>query len=252
VDDLSKRLNNSKIGLSALGQFVNHLLYADDVVLLATSRSALESMLKICADFAEQHGLLFNPTKSELQLFLPKWAKSLQTQVEISFQGTKLHQSNSVRYLGYKIQVGSEKGADCLADTDEITNRSAEMYKRAYCLRARFSKCSQNVKKYLFVTYLSNIYCCSLWNLQKQQLNKIRVTYNNCFRIVCGYSRDCSATQMFAENNVKNFYDLRKSAVHSLICRNHCSNNALINLIIDSNIHFDSELSTEWRRLFET
>jgi len=125
------------------------------------------------------------------------------------------------------------------------------MYKRAYCLRARFSKCSQHVKKYLFSTYLSNIYCCSLWTLQKQQLNKIRVTYNNCFRIVCGYNRDCSATQMFEENNVKNFYDLRKCAVQSLIFRNHCSNNALINLIIDSNIHFDSGLSTEWRRLFE-
>ena len=247
VDELSRRLNNSKIGLSVLGKMMNHLLYAHDVVLLATSKSSLEKMLQISSDFAVEHGLMFNPQKSELQLFFPKWAKSLQSEVVINFQGTSIHQSTSVRYLGYQIQSTMEKGADVLTDRDEIIKRSAEMYKRAYCLRARFSKCSHEVKKYLFVTYLSSIYCCSLWMLSKSQLNKIRVTYNNCFRIVCGYRPDCSATQMFNENAVKNFYELRQLSIRSLVYRNHYSNNNLITILIDSNIHNDSDLSREWR-----
>ena len=194
---------------------------------------------------------MFNSSKTELQLFLPKWTTLLQSEISVSFLDTTLHPTSSVRYLSYQVQSLVKGKSATLSDEDEIRKRSSEMYKRAYMLKSRFSKCSLPVKKYLFSTYLSNIYCCSLWLPSKSQLNKIRVTYNNCFRIVCGYPRDYSATAMFNENCIRNFYILRKNAVNSLIYRDFLSPNDLINLIYNSNIHFESCLSVEWRYIFE-
>ena len=206
----------------------------------------------MCSDYAQAHGLAFNSQKTELQLFFPKWANSLQSEISVMFMNTRLYPATSVRYLGYQMQSVMKGNSSLLSDDAEIRKRSAEMYKRAYMLKSRFSKCSFPVKRYLFVTYLSSIYCCSLWMANRAQLNKIRVTYNNCFRIVCGYRRDCSATDMFAENFVQNFYELRKTAISSLIFRNFHSPNDLINLICNSNIHFESILSFEWRNVFDT
>ena len=46
---------------------------------------------------------------------------------------------------------------------------------------------------------------------------------------------------------IKNFYELRQLSIRSLVYRNHYSNNNLITILIDSNIHNDSDLSREWR-----
>ena len=45
------------------------LAYADDIVLLAPCASALRCMLNICNNFATEHGLTFNPNKTQLICF---------------------------------------------------------------------------------------------------------------------------------------------------------------------------------------
>ena len=47
------------------GQFTGALAYADDIILMAPSLSALRLMLLCCELFATSHGLLFNPTKTQ-------------------------------------------------------------------------------------------------------------------------------------------------------------------------------------------
>ena len=108
-------------------------------------------------------------------------------------------------------------------------------------------KCSLRVKKYLFTTYLSSIYCSSLWNLTSVQEKKITVAYNNAFRIVCNFRRDCSATEMFKENEVKNLRDIRKVAINSLLGRNQNSSNQIIDFVAYSSIHGESKISGSWK-----
>mgnify|MGYP000135563303 CR=1 FL=1 len=38
----------------------NHLLYADDIVLIAPSASALQLLLNLCEDYAQGHDILYN------------------------------------------------------------------------------------------------------------------------------------------------------------------------------------------------
>jgi len=108
------------------------------------------------------------------------------------------------------------------------------------------------MKRYLFTTYLSSIYCSSLWMLCRSQYQKIRVSYNNALRINFGLSIDSSATTMFIDYNIRNFYDIRKVAVRSLAVRNLHSKNCIIDFVSDSSIHYDSELSKIWRIILQT
>ena len=51
MDDLSKRLNNVNAGCIIGVALINHLMYADDLVLLAPSSMGLSMLLSVCSDY---------------------------------------------------------------------------------------------------------------------------------------------------------------------------------------------------------
>ena len=64
-DGLLYKLKESGVGCYWGCRFVGGLCYADDLVLLAPSVSALRMMLSICETFALSHGLKFNSQKTQ-------------------------------------------------------------------------------------------------------------------------------------------------------------------------------------------
>ena len=60
LDGLLEALSYTSVGCHWGGYFAGAVCYADDIVLLAPSASALRHMLRICESFASSHGLLFN------------------------------------------------------------------------------------------------------------------------------------------------------------------------------------------------
>jgi hypothetical protein len=69
VDELLCRLRESGIGCHIENDYVGSLCYADDVTLLALSRSALDTMISNCETFAKEYFVKFNPDKSILIVF---------------------------------------------------------------------------------------------------------------------------------------------------------------------------------------
>ena len=69
MDGLLYKLKESGVGCYWGCRFVGGLCYADDLVLLAPSVSALRMMLSICETFALPHGLKFNSQKTQLIRF---------------------------------------------------------------------------------------------------------------------------------------------------------------------------------------
>ena len=51
------------------------LAYADDLVLLSPSASAMRQMLVICDDFAREFHVVFNASKSKCVTFPPRYLK---------------------------------------------------------------------------------------------------------------------------------------------------------------------------------
>ena len=66
IDDLLKRLSASGVGCCLGSNFVGAMAYADDIVLVAPTPSAMRKMLMICDMYASLYDIIFNAQKSKL------------------------------------------------------------------------------------------------------------------------------------------------------------------------------------------
>ncbi len=66
VDDLSTKLNKMNIGCVMDEFIINHLLYADDIVLVSPSSAGLKKLLEVCEIFGKENDMLFNATQSAI------------------------------------------------------------------------------------------------------------------------------------------------------------------------------------------
>ena len=64
LDDLSNILKKQYAGCKIANQIINHLLYADDLVLMCPSYRGLQDLLDICGEYAKEHDIKFNTKKS--------------------------------------------------------------------------------------------------------------------------------------------------------------------------------------------
>ena len=114
-------------------------------------------------------------------------------------------------------------------------------------LKRKFYKCSFEVKIQLFLSYCMNIYCVSLWsNCGMSSLNRMKIMYNNAFRILMGFNARCSASTLFVKNNVRSFYEMRRNSMYSLFKRLRESDNQLVCTILSSDLWYNSSLLKNW------
>ena len=88
------------IGTECCGAFG----YADDLTLLAPTVHSLRQMLSICADYALEFKVLFNPTKSKLIVCSPTGATIKSS--EIKFMGGTIDAASYDTHLGNYILNG--------------------------------------------------------------------------------------------------------------------------------------------------
>jgi hypothetical protein len=250
MDALSVDLNETKIGARIGNTFCNHLIYADDVCLITTTLQAMNRLLSICKSYADRHNLEFNPNKTELQCYVPKFLHSVKHAINIRFQDAILAHKIVIKYLGYSVGCKVKSKKVILSDETEIANRNRELYMRANMLRSNFYACSPEVKRKLFNTFFSSIYCSSLWLYDVKKHDPIRVAYNNALRIIFNLKRSCSASEAFVSRRIGNFdFVLRKSAF-SMKTRISDSDNVIINTIkcylFETN---ECELARIWNNL---
>jgi len=232
MDNLSIELNNLDIGAQIGGFRMNHLMYADDIALISSTKYFMDKLLNKCDTYANNNNLRFNSSKTELQMYFPCYMQNVKNKVSLKFQESKLCNTQKVRYLGYELAYKCKYGQMIIDDEPEIQKRTGDIYKRAYMIRSYFSPCSSKVKTKLFKSYFDSIYCCSLWNKIIKKNSSVRIAHNDALRIIFGLSRWCSASEAFVSRGIGNInYVIRKS-VYSLRTRASESSNNLINTIM--------------------
>ena len=58
VDDLSKQLSDARLGCFIGHQCIIHVMYADDICLLAPSALGLQMLLEMCYDFSHNSDII--------------------------------------------------------------------------------------------------------------------------------------------------------------------------------------------------
>ena len=126
--DLSAKLNGDadKLCLPSLNNnTVSHLLWVDDLILLALDERSLQHLLDLLAEFCNEWGLQVNLSKTEVMVFNTT-GRILKCSENFVFDGTKLKSSKEYTYLGITLSL---TGA----------YKSAILHRRSKALRGYFS-----------------------------------------------------------------------------------------------------------------
>ena len=103
----------------------------------------------------------------------------------------KLSRIHETKYLGCFL-------SDDQSDDVEIYKQIRTLYTRSNKLLRMFSYCTIDVKKELFRSYCSSLYCCALWSdYRKATYRKLTVAFNNIHRRLLGLPWRCSVSAMF-------------------------------------------------------
>ena len=69
INDLSRSLSKLPIGCCSGENVINHIMYADDIVLLSPSAKGMQILLDNAYTYGCEYDILFNSQKSQLMIF---------------------------------------------------------------------------------------------------------------------------------------------------------------------------------------
>ena len=189
VDDLSSSLKLREVNTCRSGCYlnsilVNHIMYADDLVLFAASVNGLSKLLRVCEQFGTSHSVKYNSKKSFIMSFgfRVNYLKGVDLP-DFTLFGEKLREVSSVKYLGHVI-------SNNLSDDLDIERQCRQLYAQGNTILRKFHMCSIQVKLTLFRTYCSPMYTAQLWwSYKKSSMSKLLVSYHNIFKLFIGVSK---------------------------------------------------------------
>ena len=242
LNDLSIALNNVKKGCIVNDVRLNHLVYADDLCLIAPSVHALQNLINMCEKFAEDNDIVYNTTKTVCMCIRPKNFKcSFEPIVLLS--GTKLKFVDCYKYLGVFI---------CCDQSDDtaIDYQRRNLYNRGNMLIRNFKHCNDSVKCQLFLSFCTSFYCAPLWlRYKKESLRRLKVAYNRIFRILLKLEHRISMSESFIRVGMNPFPVLVRKMVVSFRDRILSSDNVIIKAIVNSLFFTFSAMSANWNKL---
>ena len=143
----------------------------------------------------------------------------------VSLNGSPVRVVRSFKYLGHIL-------TDDLRDDADLERERRALAVRCNMLARRSGKCSEDVKSTLFRAFCQCFYTCQLWvGYTKRSYNKLRVQYNDAFRILMKHPRYCSAKGMFADAGVPDFYAVLRTRIASFWDRLRTSTNTILKVI---------------------
>ena len=214
-------------------------MYADDLTLLCPSAKGLQILIDICASYAKEFDIIFNTEKSGCLYFESKTFKLLSVP-SVKLGGRVIEFKDHQKILGCFIDR-------CGSDEQDMSRQVRGIYARANMLTRKFSMCTYDVKRRLFLAYCTNFYCAHLWSdFSRSQLQRVRVAYNNAFRRFFRLPTRCSISEAFIRNNVPTFEMLLRKYTFSLEQRLSRSQNVLLRTIFNCDLQFTNELRIRW------
>ena len=241
MEDLTLQLAGTKVGCKIGKVIINHLAYADDMVLLAPSPIALRVLLNICDTYSCLNNILYSTEKTLCMIFWPRRFKFKYNPI-FMIQGEVLNYTNEFKYLGVLINP-------TLSDNSEIVKRAGKMYAAGNTVMSKFKNCSIACKILMFQTYCSNVYASALWcNFNVFSYQRIKVAHNDVFRMLLNERRgpNHSISRLFVENRVNNLDSIIRVAVYSLTSRIMTSENQLVVAVREGSPRIHSRLWRQW------
>jgi hypothetical protein len=234
IDGLLVALSRAGVGCFVGNNFVGALAYADDIVLLAPSASALRIMLSICDKYANEYSIVFNASKSKCLVVLPGNRRCLFDFVR---NCTFYVGDNPIEYVESFVHLGHVI-TNQLVDNDDILKRRNDFVGQANNVLCFFSKLKSSVVYKLFQSYCMSLYGCELWLLSNSHLEDLCVAWRKCLRRVwkLPYRTHCYLLPLICECLSLEDEICRRSLNFIRECL--CNSSLLVNAIANFGIHY--------------
>ena len=173
-DNLLLELKREGAGCHIGNMFIGALAYADDVVLLAPTASALRRMLAVCEHYAIRYKVTFNAAKSKCILIGNK-RRAVCSRSQFTLNGDIVEYVDSWPHLGHIINSK-------LTDDDDILNRRCTMFGQINRVICNFICLNFGLKCKLFNTFCSSNYGCEIWGLENSRIGEYCAGWRRGFR----------------------------------------------------------------------
>ena len=197
-------------------------MFADDLCVFSPSVKGLQKLVNVCKEYAINNCIIFNNDKIVGMIHQNKKFK-VNVEPNIILDGRCIKFVNSVKYLGVLI-------TNDLFDDLDINRHLCYFYCVGNTLRSKFHNCSTQVKNVHFRSYCTSMYSVHLWcKFKISSLNRVRIAYNNSFRILYNTPRQESARIRQIQSNIKTFDTLIRNYLYSFLKR--CNNSSNVGYI---------------------
>ena len=228
ISELISRINESGIGCTCGGKFINILAYADDLVLLAPSWAGLQSLLHLLECLSNNLDMVVNCNKTVCMIYKPVCvSKALNCEFpKFHLSHGELAYVETFRYLGHLINNDA-------SDNCDIEREIRNIFIRTNTLIRKFHLCSKRVKIMLFKSFCLCFYGIALWkSFNITCLNRLKAAYHKCVKLFFGFSRRDSMSAILSELNLPSFDTIICNHSHSLDVQRVNSTNSFVNHLL--------------------
>lgn len=178
LEYMFKNIELEGLGINIDGKDLNHLRFADDIILISDCLGKAEEMLSKLTSASHKVGLKINPTKTEFMT-------NLVPSRNLLVQGKEILQVTSYKYLGHELRIGRDN------QTCEIERRIGLTWAAYGKLRHVFkSEIPICLKRKVFDQCILPVlsYGSETSTLTRKSINKVRVAQRAMERSILGIS----------------------------------------------------------------
>ena len=186
--DMIEQLSNTTGGIRIHGLSYNVFCYADDLLLTSLTVSGLQNLINIANMYIVDHGLRFNPSKTECSIFGPCY---FDPHPQWKLNDTILSENDHVKYLG--VILSHTKG------NKHVEYRINSCRKAYYALQGiglGNNTCNADTVSYIWSTAIRPVltYGLQCISLSKQALQNLEKTQAKLLKTSLGLHKFCKNT----------------------------------------------------------
>ena len=185
IDSLFALLKKKKTGCWLDNEFVGILGYADDILLLAPSRDALQEMIQNCGEYAKDLNLTFS-TNSDHRKSKTKCMAFLREERDlknIKLDGKDLPWVKTAKHLGCKV---TDEGGSLKKD---LMEKRAVYINKVNELTQEFYYAHPSTKVRINNIFNTHFFGSCLWDLFGSEATRLEKSWNVSQRIMLGLPR---------------------------------------------------------------
>ena len=220
VDDLIARLRKRGIGCHIIELFIACLFYADDLCLIAPTRSAMQELINCCQEYCEEFCLSFNVKKSKILLF----GKATVDQITpIILNGKPLQFVSEWKYLGITVIAGNKL-------TFSAKPALSAYYRSVNSIMSVLRKPDETVLMNLLFSNCVPIltYGCETVEFSAGDMRTFNIAINDAIRKIYSYQRWESVRVLRQSAGFPGIYDIFSRRSEAFLKRNLKSTNQVI------------------------